>query len=108
MSNSSDIRTCQGCGYQWPRSSPNESNHDCEFYLGQEIESLRKRVRDLEALATVYDATVALLVALAGGMDSLDEIAKSQVEAARAACLEITGEPSMVGFSRYNQPTELS
>lgn len=67
---------------------------------------LHKRIRELEALASVYDVTVSLLVALQGGMDSLDPIARSQVEAARSACLEITGEESLVGFSRYNQPTE--
>lgn len=69
-------------------------------------DELVKVIRDLEALATVYDVTVSLLVAMQGGMDSLDPIAKSQVEAARSACLEITGEESLVGFSRYNQPTE--
>lgn len=100
MSNLSGLRTCPVCGYQWPRGE--SGSHACESYLTLEVESQAKRIRDLEALATVYDVTVALLVALDGGLDSLDPIAKSQVEAARAACLEITGEPSMVGFSRQS------
>jgi hypothetical protein len=29
------------CGYQWPRNEPQQSNHDCTFYLGKEVERLQ-------------------------------------------------------------------
>lgn len=101
MSNLSCLRTCHVCGYQWPRGT--SGSHACESYLTLEVESQAKRIRDLEALATVYDVTVALLVALDGGMDSLDPIARSQVEAARSACLEITA--SAVAFTWSSETT---
>lgn len=41
-----DLRTCQTCGYQWPRNHPQLSGHDCTFYLEAEIERLQKRTCD--------------------------------------------------------------
>lgn len=90
MCNSNEMRTCTGCGFQWPVGT--SGNHSCESQLTQSIESKDKRIADLEALVMVYDATLFCVMPFC----DLPEQLNSQVEAARSACLEVTGEPSMV------------
>lgn len=63
---------------------------------------LLQRIRDLEALVEVYDITVMVLFAVCDVPESI----RSQVETAKEAYLMVMGEPSAIGFSRYNPEQE--
>jgi hypothetical protein len=63
-----------------------------EAVSNMDREQMAQAIHDLLVLHTVYDFTLRVVMPFC----DLPEQLNSQVEAARTACLEVTGEPSMV------------